>query len=60
MCLNELVTTEHGEVRCQVKLRAAQALVTAVENVSDALEITSEAHQVQVCGNQVSVLAVAH
>ncbi len=48
VCLNELVTMEHGEVRCQVKLRAAQALVTAAENVSDALEITSEAHQVQV------------
>ncbi len=48
VCLNELIAIEHGELRSQIKLQAANALLTAAENVSDAVEITSEAHEVQV------------
>ena len=50
VCLNELIAIEHGELRSQIKLQAANALLTAAENVSDAVEITSEAYEVQVRG----------
>ena len=50
VCLNELIAIEHGELRSQIKLQAAGALLVAAENVSDAVEITSEAYEVQVRG----------
>ena len=50
VCLNELIAIEHGELRSQIKLQAANALLVAAENVSDAVEITSEAYEVQVRG----------
>lgn len=47
-CLNELISIEHGEVRAQLKLRACDALFAALENTSDAVEILSKDHIVQV------------
>lgn len=47
-CLNELQCMEFGEVRAQMKLRAAQALIIAVEHATDAVEITNENHEIQV------------
>ncbi|XP_076443536.1 high affinity cAMP-specific and IBMX-insensitive 3',5'-cyclic phosphodiesterase 8A-like isoform X2 [Babylonia areolata] len=46
-CVNELHQLAQGEVRSQRKLRACGALVTALDNISDAVEITSEAHTIQ-------------
>ena len=48
MCLAELQSLEHGEVRAQYRLRAARCLVVAVDNSSDAVEITDENHHTQV------------
>ena len=49
VCQNELLCLQHGEVLAQSKLRAAQALLMAIENSNDAVEITDEAHEIQVC-----------
>ncbi|XP_010291348.1 PREDICTED: high affinity cAMP-specific and IBMX-insensitive 3',5'-cyclic phosphodiesterase 8B-like, partial [Phaethon lepturus] len=46
-CYNELVQIEHGEVRSQFKLRACNAVFTALEHCQEAIEITSEDHVIQ-------------
>ncbi|XP_064168925.1 high affinity cAMP-specific and IBMX-insensitive 3',5'-cyclic phosphodiesterase 8A-like isoform X1 [Anguilla rostrata] len=46
-CYNELIQLERGEVRAQVKLRACNALFTALEQSLDALEISSEDQVIQ-------------
>ncbi|XP_054613002.1 high affinity cAMP-specific and IBMX-insensitive 3',5'-cyclic phosphodiesterase 8B isoform X3 [Dunckerocampus dactyliophorus] len=46
-CYNELLQLEHGEVRCQFKLRACNAVFTALDNCQEAVEITSEDHIIQ-------------
>ncbi|XP_071794731.1 high affinity cAMP-specific and IBMX-insensitive 3',5'-cyclic phosphodiesterase 8B-like isoform X2 [Asterias amurensis] len=46
-CLNELLQLEYGEVRSQIKLRAVNALLSALEKCSDAVEITNENRTVQ-------------
>jgi len=48
VCLAELQSLEHGEVRAQCRLRVAQSLVVAVDNASDAIEITDDNCQTQV------------
>lgn len=40
-CFNELIMLEAGEVRSQVKLRAAGCLFAALEHTHDAVEITA-------------------
>ncbi|XP_055009527.1 high affinity cAMP-specific and IBMX-insensitive 3',5'-cyclic phosphodiesterase 8B isoform X8 [Boleophthalmus pectinirostris] len=46
-CYNELLQIEHGEVRCQFKLRACNSIFTALEQCQEAVEITSEDHIIQ-------------
>ncbi|RVE66107.1 hypothetical protein OJAV_G00123170 [Oryzias javanicus] len=46
-CYNELLQIEHGEVRCQFKLRACNSVFTALEHCQEAVEITSEDHILQ-------------
>ncbi|KAM4635436.1 high affinity cAMP-specific and IBMX-insensitive 3',5'-cyclic phosphodiesterase 8B isoform 2-T2 [Polymixia lowei] len=46
-CYNELVQIEHGEVRCQFKLRACNSVFTALDHCQEAVEITSEDHIIQ-------------
>ncbi|XP_074788874.1 high affinity cAMP-specific and IBMX-insensitive 3',5'-cyclic phosphodiesterase 8B isoform X9 [Athene noctua] len=46
-CYNELVQIEHGEVRSQFKLRACDAVFTALDRCQEAIEITSEDHVIQ-------------
>uniref|UniRef100_A0A663N2K9 Phosphodiesterase n=1 Tax=Athene cunicularia TaxID=194338 RepID=A0A663N2K9_ATHCN len=46
-CYNELVQIEHGEVRSQFKLRACDAVFTALDCCQEAIEITSEDHVIQ-------------
>uniref|UniRef100_A0A8B9EB86 Phosphodiesterase n=1 Tax=Anser cygnoides TaxID=8845 RepID=A0A8B9EB86_ANSCY len=46
-CYNELIQIEHGEVRSQFKLRACNAVFTALDHCQEAIEITSEDHVVQ-------------
>ncbi|XP_041082143.1 high affinity cAMP-specific and IBMX-insensitive 3',5'-cyclic phosphodiesterase 8A-like isoform X1 [Polyodon spathula] len=46
-CYNELLQLEHGEVRAQFKLRACNAIFTALEQSQEAIEITSEDHMIQ-------------
>ncbi|XP_074649717.1 high affinity cAMP-specific and IBMX-insensitive 3',5'-cyclic phosphodiesterase 8B-like [Tubulanus polymorphus] len=41
-CINELLTLEHNDVLTQRKLQAGIALFTALEHVSDAIEITNQ------------------
>ena len=48
VCLAELQSLEYGEVRAQYRLRAAQCLAVAVDNASDAVEITDDNHHTQV------------
>jgi len=48
VCVAELQSMEYGEVRAQCRLRVAQSLVVAVDNASDAIEITDENHHTQV------------
>ncbi|XP_075581914.1 high affinity cAMP-specific and IBMX-insensitive 3',5'-cyclic phosphodiesterase 8B isoform X10 [Pelecanus crispus] len=48
-CYNELVQIEHGEVRSQFKLRACNAVFTALDHCQEAVEITSEDHVIQLC-----------
>ncbi|XP_064828466.1 high affinity cAMP-specific and IBMX-insensitive 3',5'-cyclic phosphodiesterase 8B-like isoform X4 [Oncorhynchus masou masou] len=47
-CYNELLQIEHGEVRCQFKLRACNSVFTALDHCQEAVEITSEDHVIQV------------
>uniref|UniRef100_A0A8C7XEX9 Phosphodiesterase n=1 Tax=Oryzias sinensis TaxID=183150 RepID=A0A8C7XEX9_9TELE len=46
-CYNELLQLEHGEVLAQFKLRAGNAIFTALEQSQDAIEITSEDQVIQ-------------
>ncbi|NWR90491.1 PDE8B phosphodiesterase, partial [Furnarius figulus] len=46
-CYNELVQIEHGEVQSQFKLRACNAVFTALDHCQEAVEITSEDHVIQ-------------
>ncbi|OPJ90497.1 high affinity cAMP-specific and IBMX-insensitive 3',5'-cyclic phosphodiesterase 8B isoform A [Patagioenas fasciata monilis] len=46
-CYNELVQIEHGEVRSQFKLRACNAVFTALDHCQEAIEITNEDHVIQ-------------
>uniref|UniRef100_A0A665VT90 Phosphodiesterase n=1 Tax=Echeneis naucrates TaxID=173247 RepID=A0A665VT90_ECHNA len=46
-CYNELLQLEHGEVRSQFKLRAGNAIFTAMEQSQEAIEITSEDQVIQ-------------
>jgi len=50
VCLAELQSIEYYQSRLQSRLRSAQALLTAVDNSNDAIEITDENHQIQVSG----------
>ncbi|XP_076105503.1 high affinity cAMP-specific and IBMX-insensitive 3',5'-cyclic phosphodiesterase 8B-like isoform X6 [Mytilus galloprovincialis] len=47
MCMNELLTLEYGEVQSRLKLSACKAVFSALDNVSDAVEISSEDLEVQ-------------
>ncbi|XP_077989620.1 high affinity cAMP-specific and IBMX-insensitive 3',5'-cyclic phosphodiesterase 8B-like isoform X2 [Glandiceps talaboti] len=46
-CLNELIQLEHGDVRLHHKLRTANAVFAALDSVADAIEITSNDHEIQ-------------
>ncbi|KAJ3593682.1 hypothetical protein NHX12_006016, partial [Muraenolepis orangiensis] len=46
-CYNELLQLEHGELRAQYKLRAGNAIFTALEQSQEAIEITSEDQVIQ-------------
>ncbi|KAM6202396.1 high affinity cAMP-specific and IBMX-insensitive 3',5'-cyclic phosphodiesterase 8A [Rhynchocyon petersi] len=46
-CYNELIQLEYGEVQSQLKLRACNAIFTALEKSQEAIEITSEDHIIQ-------------
>uniref|UniRef100_A0A3P9IGW7 Phosphodiesterase n=1 Tax=Oryzias latipes TaxID=8090 RepID=A0A3P9IGW7_ORYLA len=46
-CYNELLQLEQGEVLAQFKLRAGNAIFTALEQSQDAIEITSEDQVIQ-------------
>ncbi|XP_016362230.1 high affinity cAMP-specific and IBMX-insensitive 3',5'-cyclic phosphodiesterase 8A-like, partial [Sinocyclocheilus anshuiensis] len=46
-CYNELIQLHHGEIRAQIKLRACNAVFTALEQSQDAIEISSEDHIIQ-------------
>ncbi|XP_038170258.1 high affinity cAMP-specific and IBMX-insensitive 3',5'-cyclic phosphodiesterase 8A isoform X2 [Arvicola amphibius] len=46
-CYNELLQLAFGEVRSQLKLRACNAVFTALERSQEAIEITSEDHIIQ-------------
>ena len=48
VCQNELLSLEVGEVRTMVQLHATAALLTALDNTKDAVEITNENYEVQV------------
>uniref|UniRef100_A0A8C2C954 Phosphodiesterase n=1 Tax=Cyprinus carpio TaxID=7962 RepID=A0A8C2C954_CYPCA len=47
-CYNELIQLHHGEIRAQIKLRACNAVFTALEQSQEAIEISSEDHIIQV------------
>jgi hypothetical protein len=47
-CLNELISLEHCEVRARQKVRASEALFTALENIFEAVEITNSDHEIEV------------
>eukprot|EP00914_Ancora_sagittata_P022508 GHVO01044722.1.p1 GENE.GHVO01044722.1~~GHVO01044722.1.p1 ORF type:complete len:419 (-),score=23.89 GHVO01044722.1:184-1440(-) len=47
VCQNELLLLDHGEVRLQRQLSAAMAFHTAAENCAEAIEITSDEHEIQ-------------
>ncbi|KAK1785262.1 hypothetical protein P4O66_018657 [Electrophorus voltai] len=46
-CYNELIQLHHGEIRAQIKLRACNAIFTALEQSQDAIEISNEDHLIQ-------------
>lgn len=47
-CINELLCLEYGEVRSQLKLRACSAVFSALDNISEAVQICNEDNQIQV------------
>lgn len=47
-CVNELHQLTFSEVRSQQKLRACAALITALDDVSEAVEVTNEDHRIMV------------
>ena len=47
-CYNELLQLEHGELRSRLKLRALNAMVHALDNIADSVEISNEDHEIQV------------
>uniref|UniRef100_A0A8C1Y3T7 Phosphodiesterase n=1 Tax=Cyprinus carpio TaxID=7962 RepID=A0A8C1Y3T7_CYPCA len=47
-CYNELIQLHHGEIRAQIKLRACNAVFTALEQSQEAIEISSEDQIIQV------------
>uniref|UniRef100_A0A8W8I9G5 Phosphodiesterase n=2 Tax=Magallana TaxID=2171616 RepID=A0A8W8I9G5_MAGGI len=46
-CINELLCLEYGEVRSQLKLRACSAVFSALDNISEAVQICNEDNQIQ-------------
>ncbi|KAM9480901.1 high affinity cAMP-specific and IBMX-insensitive 3',5'-cyclic phosphodiesterase 8A isoform 1-T2 [Clarias gariepinus] len=46
-CYNELIQLHHGEIRAQIKLRACNAIFTALEQSQDAIEISNEDQLIQ-------------
>ncbi|KTG31745.1 hypothetical protein cypCar_00035763, partial [Cyprinus carpio] len=46
-CYNELIQLHHGEIRAQIKLRACNAVFTALEQSQEAIEISSEDQIIQ-------------
>uniref|UniRef100_A0A3B1JXH7 Phosphodiesterase n=1 Tax=Astyanax mexicanus TaxID=7994 RepID=A0A3B1JXH7_ASTMX len=46
-CYNELIQLHHGEIRSQIKLRACNAIFTALEQSQDAIEISNEDQLIQ-------------
>uniref|UniRef100_A0A2C9K9X0 Phosphodiesterase n=1 Tax=Biomphalaria glabrata TaxID=6526 RepID=A0A2C9K9X0_BIOGL len=46
-CINELQSLEFGEVRSALKLQTTHALIVALENVNEAVEITNSDHEIQ-------------
>ena len=48
VCQNELLQLEYGEVQSRVKLRTCNALFTALDSVSDSVEISNEDHEIVV------------
>lgn len=48
VCMNELQSLDHREVRCRAQLAAASALLAAVEHSKDAIEICNDEYVVQV------------
>ncbi|XP_064618530.1 high affinity cAMP-specific and IBMX-insensitive 3',5'-cyclic phosphodiesterase 8B-like isoform X3 [Lineus longissimus] len=46
-CLNELISLEHCEVRARQKMRASEALFTALENIFEGVEITNSDHEIE-------------
>uniref|UniRef100_A0A8L0DMB8 Phosphodiesterase n=1 Tax=Oncorhynchus mykiss TaxID=8022 RepID=A0A8L0DMB8_ONCMY len=59
-CYNELLQIEHGEVRCQFKLRACNSVFTALDHCQEAVEITSEDHVIQVYTHTIGVAKTLH
>jgi hypothetical protein len=54
VCLNELVSLEHGEVRDQAKLAATAACIKALELSTEAVQITSDQHVTQVAAGGIN------
>ncbi|WAR00767.1 PDE8B-like protein, partial [Mya arenaria] len=46
-CLNELVQMEHGEVLSRHKLRMCNAMFSALDCVTDSVEISNQDHEIQ-------------
>lgn len=46
-CYNELIQLHHGEIRAQIKLRACNAVFTALEQSQEAIEISNEDQLIQ-------------
>ena len=53
-CYNELLQLEHGELRSRLKLRALNAMVHALDNIADSVEISNEDHEIQVLHSNLS------
>lgn len=47
-CINELLQLEHGEIISHQKLRTCNALFSALDSISDSVEITNDEHEIQV------------
>ena len=52
VCMNELLSIEHSEVRTRTQLQAAHALLAAVENCPDAIEVMNDDRETQVGHNK--------